>query len=127
MFPPVLTTPQYAERKDAPTTEDVHENEDDDMFDIGVEAGPSSTVRRASGGAKARTDTDRRSNGKRQKRDQKFGFGGKKRFSKSTDAMSSGDLSGFNKGSRDRGSGAIKKKGQAGKKRLGKSRRSNVR
>lgn len=35
-------------------------------------------------------------NKKRQRKDDKYGFGGKKRHSKSGDAMSSGDLSGFN-------------------------------
>ena len=34
-------------------------------------------------------------NNKRQKKDSKFGFGGKKRFVKSNDAKSAGDLSGF--------------------------------
>ncbi len=80
---------------------------------------------------------------KRQKRDQKFGFGGKKRFSKSGDAMSSGDVSGFNKGGRAGGraggkaggrtAGGAGKFGKAGgaaggtKKRLGKSRRTKTR
>ncbi|KIW11990.1 hypothetical protein PV08_09264 [Exophiala spinifera] len=50
---------------------------------------------------------------KRQKRDQKFGFGGKKRFSKSGDAISSGDMRGFS---------ASKMKGKP--KRPGKSRRA---
>ena len=36
------------------------------------------------------------SNNKRQKKNEKYGFGGKKRHSKSGDAASSGDLSGFN-------------------------------
>ncbi|TQS32242.1 hypothetical protein Golomagni_07446 [Golovinomyces magnicellulatus] len=36
------------------------------------------------------------SNQKRQKKNEKYGFGGKKRHAKSGDAMSSGDLSGFN-------------------------------
>lgn len=53
---------------------------------------------------------------KRQKRDAKFGFGGKKRFSKSGDAVSSGDLRGFS---------ARKMKG--GKtQRLGKGRRASA-
>lgn len=33
---------------------------------------------------------------KRQKKNEKYGFGGKKRHAKSGDAISSGDLSGFN-------------------------------
>ena len=51
-------------------------------------------------------------NVKRQKQD-KYGFGGKKRFSKSGDAASSGDLKGFS---------AAKMKGKS--KRPGKSRRA---
>lgn len=35
-------------------------------------------------------------NNKRQKKNEKYGFGGKKRHAKSGDAISSGDLSGFN-------------------------------
>lgn len=45
------------------------------------------------------TRGDRRANGqaniKRQKKDTKFGFGGKKRFSKSNDLKSSSDLKDF--------------------------------
>jgi rRNA-processing protein EBP2 len=52
---------------------------------------------------------------KRQKRDAKFGFGGKKRFSKSGDAVSSGDLRGFS---------AKKMKGK--QQRPGKGRRANA-
>lgn len=52
---------------------------------------------------------------KRQKKDQKFGFGGKKRHAKSGDAASSGDLRNF----------SVKKmKGGAGPKRPGKSKRA---
>ena len=54
---------------------------------------------------------------KRQKKDDKHGFGGKKRFSKSTDAASTGDLRGFS---------AKKMKGKKGPQRLGKSRRAKL-
>jgi rRNA-processing protein EBP2 len=54
---------------------------------------------------------------KRQKKDEKFGFGGKKRFRKSGDAMSSGDLKGFS---------SKKMKGGA-KQRPGKARRAGKR
>jgi rRNA-processing protein EBP2 len=50
---------------------------------------------------------------KRQRKDQKYGFGGKKRFSKSGDALSSGDMREFS---------ASRMKGKA--KRPGKSRRA---
>lgn len=58
---------------------------------------------------------DRQGPNKRQKKDAKFGFGGKKRFAKSGDAMSSGDLRGFS---------SKKMKGGA-KKRPGKDRRAS--
>ncbi len=52
---------------------------------------------------------------KRQKKDEKFGFGGKKRFSKSTDAASTADMKGFS---------SRKMKEKKGQPRLGKSRRA---
>lgn len=60
----------------------------------------------------------RRENGgrvnKRQKKDERFGFGGKKRFAKSNDAKSSADTRGF----------SVKKmKGK--QQRPGKSKRAN--
>lgn len=69
-------------------------------------------------------------NAKRQKKDAKYGFGGKKRNAKSGDAMSSGDLSGFSakrmkngggSGGFGGGGGGAKKGGKA--PRMGKSRR----
>lgn len=63
-----------------------------------------------------RNGTGGQANNKRQKRDDKFGFGGKKRFSKSGDAASSADIRGYS---------AKKMKGQKkGSQRLGKSRRA---
>ena len=54
---------------------------------------------------------------KRQKRDEKYGFGGKKRFAKSNDAKSSADVSGF----------SVKKmKGKKTPQRPGKSRRAKM-
>lgn len=65
-------------------------------------------------GSKKNNNTSRSQN-KRQKKDDKFGFGGKKRFSKSGDAASSADLRAFS---------AKKMKGvKKGTQRLGKSRR----
>lgn len=57
-----------------------------------------------------------RSQNKRQKKDDKFGFGGKKRFSKSGDAASTADLQAFSVKKMK----AVKK----GTQRLGKSRRA---
>jgi rRNA-processing protein EBP2 len=57
-------------------------------------------------------------NRKRQKKDSKFGFGGKKRFAKSNDATSAGDTRSF----------SVKKmKGKGGKQqRPGKSKRAKM-
>ena len=95
-------------------------NEADDLFEnIDVEEGP-------------KTDRQGRERGagpafKRQKKDQKFGFGGKKRFAKSGDAASTADMRGFS-ASRMKGSasGATRGRGGSGRgaKRLGKSRRA---
>jgi rRNA-processing protein EBP2 len=57
---------------------------------------------------------DREGPNKRAKKDAKFGHGGKKRFAKSGDAMSSGDLTGFS---------SKKMKGHT-KQRPGKARRA---
>ncbi|KAF7189509.1 rRNA-processing protein EBP2 [Pseudocercospora fuligena] len=91
---------------------DLTANEDND-FDIAIEdaaeiAKKDKAARQASGDGPNR---------KRQKKDEKFGFGGKKRFAKSNDAKSTGD---------DRGYSVKKMKG-GGKKgtfRPGKSKRA---
>ena len=68
------------------------------------------SARNGNSGAAGRTPN------KKQKKDAKFGFGGKKRFSKSGDAASSGDIRGFS---------SRKMKGQkTSAQRLGKSRRA---
>jgi rRNA-processing protein EBP2 len=79
-----------------------------DMFDVAVDDEISS--------AKP-SRKDRQGPNKRQKKDEKFGFGGKKRFKKSGDAMSSGDLKGFS---------SKKMKGIV-KQRPGKARRAGKR
>lgn len=60
------------------------------------------------------TRKDRMGPNKRAKKDEKYGHGGKKRFAKSGDAQSSGDLKGFS---------SKKMKGQT-KTRPGKARRA---
>lgn len=55
-------------------------------------------------------------NHKRAKKNEKYGFGGKKRHSKSGDAMSSSDLSGFD-------AKKMKAGGKVSKSRPGKARR----
>nr|KMM71876.1 rRNA processing protein Ebp2 [Coccidioides posadasii RMSCC 3488] len=84
--------------------------EDEDLFDVALEdAGKSERKKQNPTGGP---------NPKRQKKNEKYGFGGKKRFAKSGDAMSSGDLKGFSV-SKMKG----KKPGGAAK-RPGKSRRA---
>jgi len=79
-----------------------------DLFDVAIEDNDKSDSRkRGRGGADG-------PNHKRQKKDQKFGFGGKKRFAKSGDAASSGDLRSFSQ----------KKMKAGGAKRPGKSKRA---
>ena len=105
----------------------MNEAADDDLFEnIDVEDGPKTD----------RQGRERGSSGpasKRQKKDQKFGFGGKKRYAKSGDAASTADMRGFSasrmKGgrpgtSRGRGRGRGGSAGGRGAKRLGKSRRA---
>ncbi|EDN05990.1 predicted protein [Histoplasma mississippiense (nom. inval.)] len=88
--------------------------EEPDLFDVALEdAGKS----HSHGGANKGNRNEPRAQNKRQRKDQKFGFGGKKRFAKSGDAVSSGDLSGFSVG-KMKG----RKKGTA--QRPGKSRRA---
>jgi len=96
------------ERRDA----DTGKAEEDDLFDVALEDASKvdKSARSGKGGAGGKA------NNKRQKRDEKFGFGGKKRFSKSGDAASSADIRGFS---------SKKMKGQKkGPQRLGKSRRA---
>ena len=97
------------ERKNA----DTGTTNEEDMFDVALEDAAKSD-RRSKSSRKDGGDRDGRQ-GKRQKKDQKFGFGGKKRFSKSNDATSTSDMSGFS---------AKKMKGQ--KQRPGKARRANM-
>ncbi len=61
------------------------------------------------------------SNAKRQKKNEKYGFGGKKRHAKSGDAMSSGDMSAFS--ARKMKKGAPKGGGSKAPQRPGKGRR----
>ncbi|KAK4238504.1 eukaryotic rRNA processing protein EBP2-domain-containing protein [Achaetomium macrosporum] len=102
--------------------------EADDLFDVAVDnelsnSKSSSSKKRAASGDGHHGPP----NAKRQKKDAKYGFGGKKRFAKSGDALSSGDLSGFS--AKRMKSGGFGGAGAGGKKkgvkapRPGKSRR----
>lgn len=97
----------WVERKNTDTG-NAHE---EDLFDVALE---DASKQENSTNSKKNSNGARLQN-KRQKKDDKFGFGGKKRFSKSGDAASTADLRAFS-AKKMRG---IKKSSQ----RLGKSRR----
>lgn len=89
-----------------------------DLFDVGVDNELNKPGKRSRSDQGSRTP-----NHKRAKKDAKFGFGGKKRNSKSGDAVSSGDVSGFSvKGMK--GKGGPKKIAKTA--RLGKSKRKTM-
>ncbi|KAF3185601.1 rRNA-processing protein and EBNA1-binding protein ebp2 [Orbilia oligospora] len=81
---------------------DLGDENEGDPFDIAIEKASK---------VNGREGRDRRGpNAKRQKKNEKFGYGGKKKFSKSGDAVSSGDLTGFNsKGMKKNSFGSGKK------------------
>lgn len=82
------------------------------MFDVALE--DASRADKAS--RRPRTSEGGRGPSKRQRKDAQYGFGGKKRFAKSGNAVSTADLRGFS---------TKKMKGQKkGPQRLGKSRRA---
>ena len=87
---------------------------EDELFDVALEdAAKEDRLSRSS----KRGDVRGGMQNKRQKRDDTHGFGGKKRFSKSTDAVSTADLRGFS---------AKNMKRKQGPQRLGKSRRAQL-
>ncbi|KAL7899129.1 eukaryotic rRNA processing [Trichoderma sp. TUCIM 5745] len=65
-----------------------------DIFDVSVDNEIAKHSQRS--GSTRQQSGARTPNAKRQKKNEKFGFGGKKRHAKSGDAVSSGDLSRFN-------------------------------
>ncbi|KAI9729133.1 MAG: rRNA-processing protein and EBNA1-binding protein ebp2 [Chrysothrix sp. TS-e1954] len=99
---------------------------EEDMFDVALEDAATSEkkdreTRRAKG---SRGEPGR----KRQKKDDKFGYGGKKKYAKSNDATSSGDMRGFSARrmkTPGKPSGKPSGKSKVGaSKRVGKSRRA---
>ena len=95
---------------------DLKANEDD-MFDVALQ--DAAETEKADRAARRSGGRDAGRVGKRQKKDEKFGFGGKKRFAKSNDAKSAGDVRRY----------SVKKmKGRVGgaKQRPGKSRRART-
>lgn len=95
------------------------------MFDIALE--DAATTEKADRAARRQNkDTRGKPNPKRQKRDEKYGFGGKKRHQKSGDAISSADMRGFStKRMKSDSFGGGKTKG--GARRPGKSKRAKLR
>ncbi|KAK4968175.1 rRNA-processing protein EBP2 [Elasticomyces elasticus] len=91
---------------------------EDDLFDVALED-TAATEKDDRAARRTKGSRDGQPNFKRTKRDEKYGFGGKKRFAKSNDAKSSADTSGY---SVKRMKGGLKK----GPKRLGKSRRGKA-
>ncbi|KAK3826881.1 MAG: eukaryotic rRNA processing [Linnemannia elongata] len=109
----------------------------DDEFDVALASDDEEmkSYKTGDGNPKKRSSSStQESRGKRHKKDQKFGFGGKKRFGKSNDANSSADVSGFSvkrnkstsfkSGHKAHKAGGAKK-GGAAKQRPGKGRRQN--
>ncbi|PNY18317.1 rRNA-processing protein EBP2 [Tolypocladium capitatum] len=89
-----------------------------DLFDVGVDTEIAKHSQRPGNGDRA--GGAHKPNGKRQKKDEKYGFGGKKRHGKSGDAVSSGDLSSFD--AKKMKAGGAKGKGSKAA-RPGKARR----
>ena len=89
---------------------------EEDMFDVALDdAAETQKGDRASKRARGAADGPNR---KRQRKDEKFGFGGKKRFAKSNDAKSASDARGYS---------VSKMKGKGAAQRPGKSRRAKAR
>lgn len=67
-----------------------------DVFDVAVDDEIKKHSQRSHGGRDLANRPSRPLSSKRQKKDEKYGFGGKKRHTKSGDAISAGNLSAFN-------------------------------
>ncbi|KAH6686156.1 eukaryotic rRNA processing protein EBP2-domain-containing protein [Plectosphaerella plurivora] len=96
-----------------------------DLFDVAVDEELKGYSAKGKGGS--RSGPGRGGDGpnaKRQKKNEKYGFGGKKRHGKSGDAMSSGDVSGFN--NRRGGGVASGRVGKPKAQRPGKNRRKSM-
>ncbi|RYP54389.1 hypothetical protein DL768_000806 [Monosporascus sp. mg162] len=105
-------------RKRQESSGDLGTNEAD-LFDVGVDHELNAHKSKASSGRNGGDREQHRPNAKRQKKNEKYGFGGKKRHAKSGDAVSTGDMSGFSARRMKTGSHAKVPKTA----RLGKSRR----
>ena len=91
------------------------------MFDVALE--DAAETEKADRAARRAGGNGAGPRGKRQKKDEKFGFGGKKRFAKSNDAKSAGDVGGYSvKRMKGKGPGG----GGGAKQRPGKNRRARA-
>jgi rRNA-processing protein EBP2 len=93
---------------------DLKTTNEEDLFDIELDNAETPKDRRKSGGGDR---GDGKPNPKRAKKNEKYGFGGKKRHAKSNDAISSADGKGF----------SVKKMKGGAAKRPGKDRRAKAR
>jgi rRNA-processing protein EBP2 len=112
-------TNNHTERQGA----DAVETSESALFDVALDEEAKDPQRDQN-----RANRGKSGDNKRQKKDGKFGFGGKKRYAKSGDAMSSGDMSGFG-ASGVKGKGVGTGRGASGgggskKPRMGKARRA---
>lgn len=90
------------------------------LFDVAVEEAAEESRRKRTKTGGDRGDggkRDAKPNAKRQSKDKRFGFGGRKKYSKSVDAVSTGDMRGFS-------TRKMKASSKASAKRPGKSRRA---
>lgn len=93
---------------------------ENDMFDVALE--DAAVTANKDKAAKRAGANGAGPNRKRQKKDERFGFGGKKRHAKSNDAQSSGDMKGYSVKKMKGGGGG----GKGGKARPGKSKRAKM-
>ncbi|KAI7358607.1 hypothetical protein KC357_g6109 [Hortaea werneckii] len=82
---------------------------EDDLFDVALDDAAGAPSKK---GDKRSSGDGAGPNRKRQKKDERFGYGGKKKYSKSNDAKSAGDMSGYST-----------KRMKAGPKKVGKPQR----
>lgn len=92
--------------------------DESELFDVALEDAAETDRKDREARKTAKAVAGGQPNAKRQKKNEKFGFGGKKRHVKSNDANSTNDMSGFS---------TKKMKGKRDKKhRPGKSKRAKV-
>lgn len=119
-FPPKLTTSPTERAGNA-----IDNEKEPDMFDIALDEADDKNTRRRRDGAPSDAKKPK-INHKRTTKNEKYGFGGKKRHAKSGDAFSSADMSGFMKGRNKRPGGRPGAKSAAAS-RPGKARRAKGR